>query len=124
MADAPLLEQVVTNLLLNAVLHTPEDTPIEVKAGVAAANGVERIFLTISDRGPGIPAALRENLFRKFSRGPAARAGGLGLGLSIVRGFMLAQGGEVTAGDNPGGGASFTIYLPHLAHDTVPNDEG
>ncbi len=123
MADAPLMEQVIANLLLNAVLHTPAGSPIQVSAGVDHAAGAGRIFIRISDRGAGIPAELRENLFQKFNRGRTARAGGLGLGLSIVRGFMLAQGGEVTAGDNPGGGASFTVYLRHLAHGNVPNDD-
>jgi K+-sensing histidine kinase KdpD len=123
LADAPLMEQVIANLLLNAALHTPAGSPIHVTAGLDHAGGAGRIFIRISDRGPGLPAELRENLFQKFRRGHAARAGGLGLGLSIVRGFMLAQGGEVVAGDNPGGGAAFTVYLPHVLHGNVPNDE-
>ena len=52
----------------------------------------------------------------------AARAGGLGLGLSIIRGFVTAQGGEIVVGENPGGGAVFTVYLPHTPHGKVPNE--
>ena len=54
---------------------------------------------------------MRERLFQKFQRGDAARAGGLGLGLSIIRGFVAAQGGEVVAGENPGGGRRFYRLL-------------
>jgi two-component system sensor histidine kinase KdpD len=65
---------------------------------------------------------MHDRLFKKFQRGDAARAGGLGLGLSIIRGFVVAQGGEVVAGENPGGGAVFTVYLPYSPHETVPNE--
>ncbi len=121
MADAPLMEQVLANLLLNAALHTPAATPIVVRAGVEPAT--TRFFLAVSDRGPGIPPELLGSLFRKFRRGPGARAGGLGLGLSIVKGFMLAQGGGVAANNNPDGGAAFTVYLPHLEPDNLPNED-
>ncbi len=101
-ADAALMEQVIANLLLNSALHTPPDTPIFLAAGVDSSKA--RVFFTVADRGPGLPAAMRERLFQKFQRGDAAKAGGLGLGLSIIRGFVTAQGGDVVAGENPGGG--------------------
>ena len=123
MADAPLMEQVIVNLLRNAALHTPAGTAILVTAGTEVRNEHTRVFIRVEDRGSGIPPELRENLFQKFRRGRAARAGGLGLGLSIVRGFMLAQGGDVIAGDNPAGGASFTVFLPFVPHGSIPNDE-
>ena len=110
-ADFTLTEQALVNLLVNASLHTPVATPVFVTAGIE--RGGTRAFFTVADRGPGFPAAMRERLFKKFARGDAARAGGLGLGLSIVRGFIAAQGGEVVVGENPGGGAVFTLYLPH-----------
>jgi two-component system sensor histidine kinase KdpD len=119
-ADAALMEQVLANLLLNAAQHTPPGTPIFLAAGVDHAR--ERIFFTVADRGPGFPPAMRERLFQKFQRGDAARAGGLGLGLSIIRGFAVAQGGEVVAGENPGGGAVFTVYLPYTPHGAVPRE--
>lgn len=112
-ADFALTEQALVNLLVNASHHTPPGTPVFVSAGLD--RGGTRAFFTISDRGPGLPPSMNERLFKKFERGDAARAGGLGLGLSIVRGFITAQGGEVVVGENPGGGAVFTLYLPHAA---------
>jgi two-component system sensor histidine kinase KdpD len=117
-ADTALMEQVIANLLLNAAHHTPAATPIFLAAGLDHARA--RIFFTVADRGPGLPTAMRERLFQKFQRGDAARAGGLGLGLSIIRGFVVAQGGEIVAGENPGGGAVFTVYLPYAPHGNVP----
>jgi two-component system sensor histidine kinase KdpD len=117
-ADAALMEQVIANLLLNSALHTPAGTEIFLAAGLDRAKS--RIYFTVADRGPGLPAAMRERLFQKFQRGDAAKAGGLGLGLSIIRGFVTAQGGDVVAGENPGGGAVLTVYLPYVAHGTVP----
>lgn len=121
MADAILMEQTLANLLLNAALHTPPGSTVQVIAGLET--GGARVFVAVKDNGPGIDPALLAGLFQKFTRGPAARAGGLGLGLSIVRGFMQAQGGEVTAALNPAGGMCFTLYLPHAAHGAVPDDE-
>jgi two-component system sensor histidine kinase KdpD len=117
-ADTALMEQVIANLLLNAAHHTPATTPIFLAAGVDLARA--RVFFTVADRGPGLPPTMRDRLFQKFQRGDAARAGGLGLGLSIIRGFVVAQGGEIVAGENPGGGAVFTVYLPYVPHDQVP----
>jgi two-component system sensor histidine kinase KdpD len=119
-ADAALMEQVIANLILNAALHTPAGTPIFLAAGVDGARA--RVFFTVADRGPGLPPEMRERLFQKFQRGDAARAGGLGLGLSIIRGFVGAQGGEIVAGENPGGGAVFTVYLPYTPHGSVPSE--
>jgi two-component system sensor histidine kinase KdpD len=117
-ADFALTEQALANLLLNAARHTPTGTPVFLTAGIE--RGGSRAFFTVADRGPGFPLAMRERLFKKFERGDAARAGGLGLGLSIVRGFVVAQGGDIVVGENPGGGAVFTIYLPHAAPQTAP----
>jgi two-component system sensor histidine kinase KdpD len=119
-ADMVLMEQAVANLLLNAVRHTPAGVPITVTAGTDAAR--QRVFLAVADRGPGIAPELRDRLFQKFQRGPEAHAGGLGLGLSIVRGFMHAQGGDVAVDEPPGGGARFTLYLPHTPHENVPHE--
>ena len=119
-ADFALMEQSLANLLLNAALHTPAATSIFVTAGLEHSG--QRVFFTIADRGPGFPPAMRERLFKKFARGDAAKAGGLGLGLSIVRGFIAAQGGEIVVGENPGGGAVFTITLPHSPHGEIPKE--
>jgi len=117
-ADFALTEQALANLLLNAARHTPAGTPVFLTAGIERSG--TRAFFTVADRGPGFPLAMRERLFKKFERGDAARAGGLGLGLSIVRGFVVAQGGDIVVGENPGGGAVFTIYLPHAAPQSEP----
>ncbi|HEY4247038.1 MAG TPA: sensor histidine kinase KdpD [Lacunisphaera sp.] len=117
-ADFALTEQALANLLLNAALHTPPGTAVFVTAGIERSG--TRAFFTVADRGPGFPASMSERLFKKFERGDAARAGGLGLGLSIVRGFIAAQRGEVVVGANPGGGAVFTIYLPHTTPQSPP----
>jgi len=117
-ADFALTEQALANLLLNAALHTPSGTPIFLAAGLD--RGGARTFFTVADRGPGFPPAMRERLFTKFARGDIARAGGLGLGLSIVRGFVVAQGGEIVVGENPGGGAAITIYLPNPPRQAPP----
>ncbi len=120
-ADPALLEQAITNLLHNAAFHTPGGTPVRIEGGIR--RGPEpAIYISISDEGPGLAAELKDALFVKFQRGRQALPGGLGLGLSIVRGFVTAQGGEVVAGDNPGGGAVFSIYLPYHTPETVPEE--
>jgi two-component system sensor histidine kinase KdpD len=117
-ADFALTEHALANVIFNAAQHTPAGTAVTISAGLAADG--RRVFIMVADRGLGIPPAQREWLFLKFTRGEAARAGGLGLGLSLVRGFIAAQGGEVVIGDNPGGGATITLYLPHVAADNPP----
>jgi K+-sensing histidine kinase KdpD len=117
-ADFGLTEHALSNLVHNAGFHTPAGTEIDVDAG-RTSDGA-RFFLRVSDRGPGIPESLRGRLFEKFSRGERSPAGGLGLGLSIARGFVAAQGGELVAEVPQGGGAAFTIYLPHYEPELDP----
>ena len=106
--DSGLMEQVITNLLYNACVHTPKETAIEIEAH---AEGPECV-LTISDNGPGVPVDIADKIFQKFFRMPGNRTGGTGLGLSIVRGFVEAQGGTVSFQNKKEGGASFTIRIP------------
>jgi two-component system sensor histidine kinase KdpD len=106
--DFVLMEQVLTNLLLNAALHTPPATPIELSALTDAGS----LLLTVADRGSGLPADVLPLIFGKFYRAPTAPAGGTGLGLAIVKGFVEAQGGTVKAENRPSGGAAFTVTLP------------
>lgn len=108
--DFQLTEQAVANLLLNVARHTPTGTQVFVTAGLSMPG--PRFYLTVADNGPGLPDSLKDRLFQKFARGDASRAGSMGLGLSIVRGFIVAQGGEVVVGGQPEHGAVFTIYLP------------
>ena len=106
--DFVLMEQVLVNLLLNAALHTPPGTRVTISTEV----GAKDIALIVADNGPGIAPEALPHLFDKFYRAPGAAAGGSGLGLSIVRGFVDAHGGQVSAQNRPGGGAEFTVRLP------------
>jgi two-component system, OmpR family, sensor histidine kinase KdpD len=106
--DFVLTQQALGNLLLNAAMHTPPQTPVQIN--VAAEAGT--LVLTVADRGPGLAADSLPFIFDKFYRAPAAPAGGTGLGLAIVKGFVEAQGGQVKAENRPGGGAVFVIRLP------------
>ena len=106
--DSRLIEQALVDLLLNAAMHTPAGTPVEV--GAAVEEGT--VAITVADRGPGLAAEAIPRIFDKFYRAPGAGAGGTGLGLSIVKGFVEAHGGHVRVENRPAGGAAFTIALP------------
>ena len=106
--DFVLLQQALTNLLLNAATHTPAGTSVQVRVTTEA----QSLVIEVADTGPGLAPDSLERLFDKFYRAPAAAAGGTGLGLSIVKGFLEAQGGQVQAANRPGGGAVFTLRLP------------
>ncbi len=106
--DRGLIEQVLQNLLLNALHYTPRGTQIEIKAEKYDENCV----ISISDNGPGIPDDQLELIFEKFYRLPQTKAGGSGLGLSIVKGFVEAHHGQIKAENNVNGGVTFKIVLP------------
>lgn len=108
--DFSLIQHALNNLLLNAVYHTPQGTPVEIKAVLSR----DSLLLSVADRGPGISPDFLPRIFDKFARGANAKSGGSGLGLTIVKGFVEAHGGLVTAENRPGGGAIFTIRLPQL----------
>ena len=114
-ADAGLLERVVANVVDNALRHAGE-VPIVLRASAHAG----RVELRIVDAGPGVPKLAREALFAPFQRlggaGPSDRDGatGVGLGLSVARGFTEAMGGMLTAEDTPGGGLTVVISLPEV----------
>ncbi|HMJ04889.1 MAG TPA: ATP-binding protein, partial [Chthoniobacterales bacterium] len=106
--DHLLMEQAIAKLLANAGSHTPSKLPIEIDG--ECKNG--QLVISVSDRGPGFPGELSERVFEKFYRGDGRKAGGLGLGLAIARGFVEAHGGKLTAENRDGGGARFTMSLP------------
>jgi two-component system, OmpR family, sensor histidine kinase KdpD len=116
--DFVLMQQVLTNLLLNAALHTPLGTSIIVSAKSAA----DFLVLSVADRGPGLPFDAVERVFDKFYRAPGASPGGTGLGLSIAKGFVEAHGGTITAENRTEGGAVFTIRLPLGEQPNVVED--
>jgi two-component system, OmpR family, sensor histidine kinase KdpD len=106
--DFELMLHALTNLLSNAAFHTPAGT--EVRLTVRFENGT--VLFIVADHGPGIAPDALPHVFEKFYRAPNARTGGTGLGLSLVKGFVEAHGGRVTAENRMSGGALFTISLP------------
>jgi two-component system sensor histidine kinase KdpD len=113
--DGVLMEQVLINLLDNAIKYTPAGSPIEI--GVSLTDG--RVLVEVADRGPGLPPGHETRVFEKFYRGPVVgTAGGVGIGLTICRGIVEAHGGRIWAAARPGGGAVFSVALP--VADTPP----
>jgi two-component system sensor histidine kinase KdpD len=109
--DPALLERAVANIIDNAVRHSPDTAPVRVEAGAVAG----RVDLRVVDRGCGIPVADRELLFQPFQRlGDTDNGSGVGLGLAVSRGFVIAVGGELTMEDTPRGGVTMVISLPAL----------
>lgn len=106
--DFVLMEQVLHNLIVNAVRHTGEGDTITVSASFQSGN----LQLEVRDSGKGFPPGELENLFEKFHRLSNARTGGVGLGLSIAKGFVEAHGGTVSAQNRPGEGAQINITVP------------
>lgn len=106
--DFELMLHALNNLLSNAAFHTPAGTEVQLSAKVEDGG----VLLVVADRGPGIPDASLPHLFEKFYRAPNAQTGGTGLGLSLVKGFVEAHGGQVKAENRATGGAAFTIRLP------------
>jgi two-component system OmpR family sensor kinase len=147
--DAPIvlgddvrLRQVIGNLMSNALIHTPDGTPVEVRIrpgisgsgragppgpagpagaypagmpGTASPGMPGTVVLEVADRGPGLTPEQAGRVFERFYRADQARtrqAGGAGLGLAIVAALVAAHGGTVGAEPTPGGGATFRITLP------------
>ncbi len=109
--DRDRLVQLLLILLDNAFDHSPRGGVVTV----AVRRQAKHVELSVSDQGPGIPAAERERVFDPFTRLPGVRrdrAGGTGLGLAIGRRIAIAHGGTVRVDDAPGGGAMFTVELP------------
>jgi signal transduction histidine kinase len=107
--DAIRLGQAINNLLDNALKYTPAGGRIVLatRAEPGAA------LITVTDNGPGVPAAEREAIFRRLYRGDTSRSQrGLGLGLSLVKAIVESHGGTVSADEAPGGGARFTVRIP------------
>lgn len=113
MADAGLLERVLANLIDNALRYAP-DGPIRVSAGQVA----DRVLIAVIDEGPGMPRGAEEQLFAPFQRlGDHNTTIGVGLGLSVARGFVEAMGGTISATDTPGGGLTVEIDLAAPSKD-------
>ena len=103
----------LVNLIENAAKFSPDGAPVEV----SAAREESWLVFTVADRGGGVPASDRERIFEPFYRrtGSEPDVSGAGLGLSIARGVIQAQGGDVSVADRPGGGSVFSIRVPGIA---------
>ena len=106
--DFGLMEQVLYNLLFNSTQYAPGASDIELNAGYD--NG--EMTIEVVDKGPGFPETNLKNVFKKFFRVDGSKPGGLGLGLSIVKGFVEAHNGSITVENTKQGGAKFTIKIP------------
>lgn len=108
--DAVLVEQVLINLLENALRYSPDPSPIEVEASASSDGGV---LVRVIDHGAGIRLEERQKVFEKFFRGSGSkRDGGAGLGLTICRAAVVAHRGRIRALETPGGGATIEFTLP------------
>jgi two-component system sensor histidine kinase KdpD len=127
--DFGLIEQVIYNLVNNAIIYTEPDTVITITADsttqvqghfIAAADSIRThtdslvnfLILNIADNGRGFPPDEIENVFDKFYRLKNSQTGGTGLGLSIAKGFVEAHNGTIHLSNIPGGGAKFSIRIP------------
>jgi K+-sensing histidine kinase KdpD len=100
--------RIMSNLLANAVQHTPRESPIEL----SVEREGEVLVFTVADRGPGIPGPERARIFEPFYRRAGANGGGAGLGLAIARRLAELQGGTIAYAERPGGGSLFSLRLP------------
>ncbi len=122
LADPDRIGQVLTNLLGNALRHTPPSGSVTVSARVSGSR--DTVELAVSDTGEGIPPSHLPHIFERFYRVDRARDrahGGSGIGLAIVKALVEAHGGEVSAvSAGPGRGSIFTISLPVSAPEPTP----
>jgi len=107
LADPGLLERVLANLFANALYHSPPGRPPVLQAHRAR----DSIVLEVIDHGPGVPDALKTEIFEPFQRFDERKVG-VGLGLAVAKGFTEAMGGAIVAADTPGGGLTVRITLP------------
>lgn len=116
--DAVMVEQVLINLLENALRYTPTGSPLEI---MAEGEG-EAMAISVADRGPGLPRGSENKLFEKFYRAQnEAAQSGVGLGLAICKAIIEAHGGSIRAQNRPTGGAVFSLLLPQ---DSPPPSMG
>jgi signal transduction histidine kinase len=117
-ADVDALALAIRNLLDNALKYSPDASP--VRLDVTRQNGT--VAVSVADRGAGITAEERQDVFRKFTRGAAARrlnVKGTGIGLTMVDQIVRAHGGRIDLTSDPSRGSTFTIVLPAIAPSTT-----
>ena len=124
LGDEARLRQVISNLMTNALTHTPTGSPITVRVFAGQQQGkppVPCAVLEVTDHGPGLTPEQASRVFERFYRADQARGrrtGGSGLGLAIVEALVTAHDGTVSVDTAPGQGATFRITLP-LAPDAL-----
>jgi two-component system sensor histidine kinase KdpD len=108
--DLLRIEELLSNLVENAVKYTPPASPITLRAWCETSG----LRIAVADRGPGVPTGQRHHIFETFYRGQphSDRNPGTGLGLAICRGVAEVHGGTLHVEDTPGGGATFVLTLP------------
>jgi two-component system sensor histidine kinase KdpD len=109
-ADPGLLERVLANLFSNALRHSPPGQ----RPALRAREDGGKVVLDVVDRGPGVPAELKNRIFEPFAR-LDERTPGVGLGLAVAKGFAEGMGGAIVAVDTPGGGLTVRVTLPVLS---------
>jgi two-component system, OmpR family, sensor histidine kinase KdpD len=119
--DYMQIDQVLTNLIENAVRYTPKGSPIDISAHREGA----QVVISVADRGPGIPSGDLERVFDKFyrvldGRQTSGHPTGSGLGLAVSKGLVEAHGGRIWAEPREGGGVVFSVSLPLGAMEEVP----
>lgn len=117
--DFGLMEQAIYNIIYNCSIYTPEKTNI-----ILTADYIDnQCVIKIEDNGKGFPKGDLLKVFDKFYRSKNTQTGGIGLGLSITKGFVEAHGGTIKVGNAEGGGAVFTIEIPTIANwgNDTPN---
>lgn len=111
--DVVQIDQVLTNLIENALKFTPPGSPISL----LAVGGHQTVRVTVADRGPGVAREDRARILEPFERGDSSDSG-TGLGLAICNAIVIAHGGRMWITDNPQGGAAFTFELPSEPQNT------
>ena len=114
LGDEPRIRQVLSNLIANALQHTPLSADVIVRVGTEGDDAV----LEVADKGPGMSQQDASRVFERFYRTDSSRArssGGTGLGLSIVHSLVYAHGGLVTVTTAPGEGCCFRVTLPRVS---------
>jgi signal transduction histidine kinase len=110
--DPPRVEQVLTNLIGNALRYAPHESSIRISAGPARAAGRDFVEVAVVDAGPGVPPRDRARIFEPYVQVEAQRTGGLGLGLAICKRIVEAHGGTIHVEASSSGGSRFVFRLP------------
>jgi len=119
MGDPGLLERVLSNVIDNALRYAPESV-VRVNAGQVGT----RVLINVVDEGPGVSKGAADEMFQPFQRlGDCDTTTGLGLGLSVARGFVEAMSGTITASDTPGGGLTILVDLAAPPHERSSDEE-